>query len=273
DEVADLAISTASSSPILQQYLLPPGSGNKFHEARTLQQQDLPPGSFRYQTMTDNAGFEFVAELVASLSSSDKTGEQRYAVDIVFRMVTAGGEPMKRALIEEGCIPALMVPMEDNGTDGHGGLAARCFRELREYEILMGRGKCDHWVRIKKEWESQDRFAKETEAAYAANAARSAGGNGAVASGAGGKTGKAGKSKNGKSASTNTDEKGKKKKGSAKKSSAPHSRKGSIGSFDLLSGTPNGSAGGLDVDNNASSRLYSKKGLAVCDLPDNSKTI
>ncbi|KAJ3196643.1 hypothetical protein HK101_008220 [Irineochytrium annulatum] len=109
---------------------------------------------------TGLANTGFVAEVIAGLASKDTTGVQRCAVDIVTRLLELGGDEARAMLVEEGCLQALVIAMDQaNSGASNAAAAAKCYKELKMFEDRSATGFRDHWARIKREWDDADRNA------------------------------------------------------------------------------------------------------------------
>jgi hypothetical protein len=102
----------------------------------------------------------FLEEIIASLGSSDRESK-KCAIEIISRFIDVGGDQAKRTLLDAGCLQGLLMAMDDTmgKIDGTGALAAKCFRELRNFEEvqLLGKNVKDHWDRIRREWDEEDK--------------------------------------------------------------------------------------------------------------------
>ncbi|KAJ3295260.1 hypothetical protein HDU79_009581 [Rhizoclosmatium sp. JEL0117] len=95
----------------------------------------------------------FVDEVVVALSAKNEREGQICAIDIVEKMIKDGGDICKKALIDAGCLTALLIPMNDSKPDHHTEKAAQCFTILKEYQDA---NMIDIWTRLRNEWNSKD---------------------------------------------------------------------------------------------------------------------
>ncbi|KAI9352776.1 hypothetical protein BDR26DRAFT_914262 [Obelidium mucronatum] len=98
----------------------------------------------------------FVDEVVVTLSASSEREAQRCAVDIIDKMIQDAGDLAKQALLDVGCLSALLVPMNDSRPDSNTEKAAKCFTILKAYQDQNMGNQIDIWTRLRNKWNDQD---------------------------------------------------------------------------------------------------------------------
>ncbi|KAJ3231598.1 hypothetical protein HDU81_003669 [Chytriomyces hyalinus] len=99
----------------------------------------------------------FIEEVVVALSASNERETQQCAVEIVDSLVKYGGDSVKHALLDAGCLSALLVPMNDAmAVEGVCEMAAGSFTVLQELLNSMMETRVDVWSRLRADWDAQD---------------------------------------------------------------------------------------------------------------------
>ncbi|KAI8840318.1 hypothetical protein BJ741DRAFT_596986 [Chytriomyces cf. hyalinus JEL632] len=99
----------------------------------------------------------FIEEVVVALSASNEREAQQCAVEIVDTLVKHGGDPVKHALLDAGCLSALLVPMNDPmAVEGVCEMAAGSFTLLQELLNRVMETRVDVWSRLRADWDAQD---------------------------------------------------------------------------------------------------------------------
>ncbi|KAJ3251102.1 hypothetical protein HDU77_006131 [Chytriomyces hyalinus] len=99
----------------------------------------------------------FIEEVVVALSASNEREAQQCAVEIVDALVKHGGDAVKHALLDAGCLSALLVPMNDAmAVEGVCEMAAGSFTLLQELLNSVMETRVDVWSRLRADWDAQD---------------------------------------------------------------------------------------------------------------------
>ncbi|KAI8616031.1 hypothetical protein BC830DRAFT_1119799 [Chytriomyces sp. MP71] len=95
----------------------------------------------------------FVEEVVVALSTNEPDGQQ-CALDIVEKIIMDGGTDAKKALLDAGCLSALLVPMSSGSVNAEK--AVKCFTDLQGFQKQGLQHGVDIWSRLQASWKAQD---------------------------------------------------------------------------------------------------------------------